>query len=291
MTRWQRWLSFLLFSVTTWMAFRSIQSVEKQEPVVSTVLKGKGAPTRYDPNRPYVVIHVGPAKTATTAIQAFLKTYRKEFRRDNWETFVPGSPLVGNLFRCFGAHVGQKHETQSSGCIEPLRALVSLAAEGKHVLISEEAFSFAYRVDYESYVGRAFFQALQPHFRVQVVSYYRRHFDRLPSIWNEKFKFKPIPGYKKWPRQKGKGIPTFVEFFEATLGVRGKTTFALGTSIRPAFCWTRSKYWNRCDWTVPWRFTFAIIIARTFWKTFTVMLFPMLQRFATCFMETNRIRH
>eukprot|EP00977_Amphora_coffeiformis_P014801 scaffold4223_cov189-Amphora_coffeaeformis.AAC.61 len=231
--------TFLVFTCISafFVAFRASDFVQKHEPASTVQEKEvKVVPKDlYNPNRPYFVLHVGPHKTATTSIQSFLMRHRQTFRKNDYEAFGPGASRMKSVINCLAAHLGQKDPTNAPECLaKPLTDLEAMAAQGKNVLFSSEQFMQTNTVDMESFAWQVFFQTLQQHFRVKVVMYYRRHFDRLPSIWNQKFKPQRGTGKSiKWPgHQNGQDIPSFLEFFEATLGVSGKTRFGLGTAFR-----------------------------------------------------------
>jgi hypothetical protein len=165
-----------------------------------------------DDTRPWMIIHVGPPKTATTTIQAGLAKYAKMLARDDDFYFVGHKAAIRekdalidvegngeNVFRIYKLWpilgFGKKDVSKD------LKKLLSL---GRHAILSAEHFTttfnspqkmyengFLYTPDgiisnhiFNSYTDE---EELLFKFRVKVVVVYRHFFDWLPSLYFQSY--------------------------------------------------------------------------------------------------------
>lgn len=141
-------------------------------------------------SRPFLVLHIGPSKTGTTSIQAFLASHRSAFQKDNYKVYILDSLLQRNTRSRYPYSLRDCLERPSllqskkyGTCYKPyLQKFVQHARMGHNVIHSHEHYA---RFDHGTQQWKDFYTTLQKHFQVKVVYYYRRNVDRLISLHNQ----------------------------------------------------------------------------------------------------------
>lgn len=182
------------------------------------------SPAALTDTRPFFILHVGLHKTGTTAIQRFMTENEQALlEMDNYKSLtIQNSDLVKGIRFCF---LQEKFDRipMNRTCYESnLDSLLDLGANGTNILLSQEDFS---SFDFSTESWKTLYQTLQEHFRVRVVVYYRRHFERLASVRNQMYKW--VDGDARtngrrnlltlWPQEGGIATPTFSSYFSSTV--------------------------------------------------------------------------
>jgi hypothetical protein len=136
-----------------------------------------------DGERPKAIIHIGPRKTGSSAIQkAMKKTYSEEVQRRNYSLIVEESRI---LVYCAMFH--ERHDEWVQACedssesLEEMgRTIATARNEGKHILISSES------LDQVSQVSHVKIKELFNGFDIHVVVVYRRFFEWMVSNFGER---------------------------------------------------------------------------------------------------------
>ncbi len=170
----------------------------------------------------FAVVHVGPHKTASTAIQQFMysKIAQDALKQDNYRCpLVPNiegshrgrgkAKNIATLIHCFfpeadkRAKVNGCHVDEEEDILRYFQLFVDGAArDGANILMSSEALDRIFNIT-------SFTNYLVPHFRVHVVVYYRRFYDWIYSLYNQ---FAKQGGRGDTQGQNGSGIISFVEW-------------------------------------------------------------------------------
>jgi hypothetical protein len=199
-----------------------------------SVLSANEKGTDHDRGRPQLVLHIGPHKTATSTIQCDF-TFHSEYL-DRTAAFV----YIGRryaecrpqgrsskyqvdtrqLISCLDRHDVIKRPCDKRTEWQQLETLLtSLAKKKKNVVISDEAFS---RMKTSTENMKLLEETLSKHFSVQVVVVYRRYYEWLLSMYNEKYK--PLfrrRRYQQWPDNHGVEIRPFVDYYRRALHNQG----------------------------------------------------------------------
>jgi len=204
------------------------------EEVKSTAPSVQNTATKPD-RRPWLLVHIGPHKTGTSTIQCEL-SFLKEYLRNRSST-----EYIGRVYRsCLSdptAHVSNTIDTRSlvrcldqhsdsSPCsdreewIEFARLLEKLAANQTNVIMSDEAISRAKLTDSNL---RLFNATVSEHFRVKLVVVYRRYWEWLLSMHNEKYKPRSYrKRFRIWPdEQGGESMESFPVYYRRLLQWQG----------------------------------------------------------------------
>jgi hypothetical protein len=180
------------------------------------------------PPLPYLVIHMGPDKTGTTAIQSFLKQHHDILEQDGYDiSFSKGSHhkahrLSGNaVLNCF---IAPKYSKRPCHLRDKMKEKLKEQVDRFHeqavqpnIVWSQEGFRWANLADNSDWPW--FLERIQPHFQIKIVVVYRRYFDWITSRYNEDYSDPEYSGTAllRWPDDpKGEGvvIPTFQTYFQ-----------------------------------------------------------------------------
>jgi hypothetical protein len=177
--------------------------------------------------RPRLIFHIGPHKTATSALQCKFTHLKETLHKEeasSWEYLgrVYGEcfekPYLRNivdtrqLVSCLNSHSDQRpcHEQKEWKALEAL--LKKLAQSHRHVILSDEAFS---RLKVTNANLKLLQETLSRYYDVTLVMVYRRYYEWVLSMHNEKYK--PLARrvkYLKWPDEKdGKALRTFPDYY------------------------------------------------------------------------------
>jgi hypothetical protein len=212
--------------------------------------------------RPRLVLHIGPHKTATSTIQCELTFLRETLRsaatheyigriyrecrpnhnnnKDEEEqrtsSFVSNVVDTRRLISCLDKHSQDKPCSDKKDWKRFEILLERLAESERHVIMSDEAFSRIKATDSNLALLSA---TLSKRFQVQVVIVYRRYWEWLLSMYNEKYK--PLPRrqkYQKWPDEGGIAVRTFPDYYRRLnnkgQGIGGYQLAAEREDVHPA---------------------------------------------------------
>jgi hypothetical protein len=187
-----------------------------------------------DDGRPQLVLHIGPHKTATSTIQCELTFHNEYLDREASFVYIgrqyseclrkrhPSKYQVDTrqLISCLDRHDVVKRPCNKRTEWQRFEALLeTIAKKNKNVIISDEAFS-RMRTSRENM--ELLEETLSKHFRVKVVVVYRRYYEWLHSMYNEKYK--PLfrrRKYQEWPDHHGVEIRPFVDYYRRALQYQG----------------------------------------------------------------------
>jgi len=199
-------------------------------PKIETVTSSKGVD-----DRPLFILHIGPGKTGSSALQAELELYGELLKEDNFY-FIGIFPLrkpsltqMGEfstemtlqMFRCFQ---DDRLFCEKNTIVEQFRQLLANhQAEGHNVIFSFENWSTLPTHELTEFKW-AILKELLSSFRVKVVMTYRRYYSWLPSLFNQYFKqhFVQIDtGVRgdNWPDGGGMVMPSFADSFDENMTV------------------------------------------------------------------------
>jgi len=185
--------------------------------------------------RPWALVHIGPHKTGTSSLQCEL-TFLKEALRDKASTEYIGrlygeclsdpSAHVRNivdtrsLVKCLDKHSDKKPCSDRTEWKNFKRLLEKLAANQTNIILSDEAFSRVRATDSNL---RLFNRTLSEFFRVQLVVVYRRYWEWLLSMYNEKYKpYSRRQHFQKWPDEHGgASMRSFPDYYRRLLKEQG----------------------------------------------------------------------
>lgn len=167
---------------------------EKKSESESSQPQSESSSQQQPPTR-YAVLHIGPHKTGTSALQASLLGMPKALEADNYRILkempgiAPGPKAAAFLAHCFidESERGRgRHKAGWDGCPEDKRKEILEAFEKfitydtKNLIISSEEF------DRRTFDVAAFHEYFVKHnLKVHVVAYYRRYYDWLRSYHNQ----------------------------------------------------------------------------------------------------------
>jgi hypothetical protein len=187
--------------------------------------------------RPQLILHIGPHKTATSASQCEL-TYLKETLHDDAsfeylgrvygecfpnknKPFTRYTVDTRKLLSCLNRHDPDKRPCNQQKEWKDFQSLLEkLAKSQRNVVLSDEAFS---RLAVTDDNLQLFHATLTKHFDVKVVIVYRRYFEWVVSMHNEKYKpLQRRERYQKWPDEKhGEAMRTFPDYYRRVLQGQG----------------------------------------------------------------------
>jgi len=177
-------------------------------------------------NKPHLIIHLGPTKTATTTIQVELTKFQNALEKDNYVylgKYQPGSSGLGVKSRILEIMQNQKcqqkvHQARFAGEERPecWKEMVNLIQEyrtnGTSIIMSAEGFSFTL-TDIQD-MGRqpidwaALHEDLGADWNIVAIVAYRRFMDWIPSARQQRDRWGPMrktPTLIQWP-PKGKHL-------------------------------------------------------------------------------------
>ena len=183
-------------------------------------------------HRPYFIIHAGPDKTGTTAIQNFLQKHASLLEKDGYDiSFSKGSPNKARLqsasflLNCFifhkyvqrPCHSNPKTQAQTLRTLEAFFNASHPNNNNNNILWSTEGFRWAKLGENPDWPW--FLEQLQPHYRIRFVVVYRRYFDWLSSRYNEDHRSSEYSGvaFLRWPddlEQGGIDVPSFAQYWQ-----------------------------------------------------------------------------
>jgi hypothetical protein len=186
--------------------------------------------------KPMFVLHIGPPKTATSAIQCDLTRYRKELYESASVAYL------GRIYgHCLKSEDGKEHSFDPKSLIDSCfengnckeqdawksleSELAYLSAQKKHVILSGESFAKMQVISRNHDDNRKLLYDLVNKYypgRMRVAIVYRRYYEWLHSMWNEwnkpfvngngdDLKYKPT--YQNWPSEGGKRCSTFLSYY------------------------------------------------------------------------------
>ena len=220
------------------------------------------------PHLPYLILHMGPDKTGTTSVQAFLERNRDlALNQDRYFTGWSRAAKVSASFRykrseimnCLVQQAGTcsksntpKQQHQWKNNLEALKN--SSYNHGKrHLIFSDESFRWMMVRNNDDW--NEFLRYTQQYFRVQVILVYRRYFEWIYSRYNQEWKTKReniLPKLMHWPKshcKRGHVTPNFERYYQweryGTCGCQGR---AIKIKKKLSDEWTCKVYFaNRFD--------------------------------------------
>ena len=211
--------------------------------------------------RPLVVLHIGPHKTASSTIQCeFTHHYEVLYKEASFAYIGRQYPEcqqkrstrtryqvdTRQLVSCLNRHDADNRPCDKRSEWKDFETLLeALARKKKNVIISDEVFA---RMTTSSESMELLKETLSRRFRVKVVVVYRRYYEWLFSMYNEKYK--PLgrrSRYQEWPgSHHGIEMRTFVDYYRRSLqyeGFGGYQLKAEKANLHPA-------EWLRQLWTL-----------------------------------------
>ena len=187
-------------------------------------------------SRPLIVLHIGPHKTASSTIQCEFTHHREFLYREASFAYIgrhyrecrrKPSPrpryqvYTRQLISCLDRHDADKRPCDRRKEWKDFETLLeALARANKNVIISDEAFS---RLTTSSETMELLKTTLSRHFRVKVVVVYRRYYEWLLSMYNEKYK--PLRRRSRYQERPGShhgiAMRTFVDYYRRSLQYEG----------------------------------------------------------------------
>ena len=194
------------------------QPKSEQEPKVAKKKKTKNF--EFDPNKPFMIVHIGPSKTATSTIQRDSVNYLENpLAQDGYVyvgKFAQGNarknikvPMLFEKDDCFqqAAAVNFTQTPELPDCWhERMAGILKLAKKNTSFVFSDEAYS--YRPRYQGKYDAEYYQnlrlAFQDHFNILIIPVYRRYAEWVLSAIKEQNR-RGCLWNGQWPNQpKGK---------------------------------------------------------------------------------------
>mmetsp|Transcript_17353 Transcript_17353/g.29925 ORF Transcript_17353/g.29925 Transcript_17353/m.29925 type:complete len:469 (+) Transcript_17353:67-1473(+) len=169
--------------------------------------------------KPIAVLHIGPHKTGTTALQRFITEHELELRNDGfhmpWKMKSYESANEFQFASCFltGNRKVQMSSRRNDICPpEELPRLQKLGQEGKSIFLSAEAFSYITDV-------APLAEFLEHYWDVHIIYFHRWYYDWLFSNHNQTIKVilkQAMGNFDKFIANRGRGklLRSFVVQFE-----------------------------------------------------------------------------
>ena len=186
--------------------------------------------------KPMFVLHIGPPKTATSAIQCDLTRYRKELYESASVAYL------GRIYgHCLKSEDGKEHSFDPKSLIDSCfengnckehdawksleSELAYLSAQKKHAILSGESFARMQVISHNHDDNRKLLYDLVNKYypgRMRVAIVYRRYYEWLHSMWNSRNKpfvngngddVKYLPTHRNWPSEGGKRCSTFLSYY------------------------------------------------------------------------------
>lgn len=144
------------------------------------------------PRRPQAVVHVGPHKTGTTAIQSSFRKYSKDVKKDSYEYLLRGMYfghcLVGN------APEGQwKEKCQGQPMTNLQNQIRKARSQKKNIVVSSESLDRTDKQDPDK------MRQILPEYEIHVVVTYRRFYDWIVSLAGQIYRMNHGMGWDAWP--------------------------------------------------------------------------------------------
>lgn len=178
-------------------------------------------------DKPYFVLHIGPPKSATTAIQCGLERISGELARQDGYFYLGNACIPGQSIQLengvqsikmfdFVANLNERRGTNNGGNESTfLRDAESLLLyhrrRGHNLVMSSE--HFISRMKESEDVWKDLSNLLDG-FQVKIVVGYRHYAQWIPSMYYQRNQGEP---YLKWPHEGGLTYPSFEEYLEQHL--------------------------------------------------------------------------
>jgi hypothetical protein len=197
----------------------------KTESITSSLFDDKNDDTTSkQEGRPFFIIHIGPAKTATTSIQCGLERISGELARLDNFYYVGNSCRVGQQvtmrnniksLRMYPFVLSLKSDASNLQILNETKELFDFhRRDGHHMIMSSEHFTSKITNDDGEIVWKRLSYLLEG-FRVRIIIGYRHYFDLLPSMYYQEHQDEK---YLQWKNEGGRHHPSFQEYLERHLG-------------------------------------------------------------------------
>lgn len=184
---------------------------------------------------PYFILHIGPAKTATTTLQSILSKVRTKLSDDHYKYVGPGSTNWGEIIRGLTFKCQRKLSKLPAGsvpqCWEPFHRLLRESRDnGINVFLSAETFSYRwFNLDKGQSISQPFYwPALEGSLEgwdVHVVLSYRRYFEWLVSAIKQR-DYDRSMNKNSWPeRSKPHFEPLWIQVLQHLNGTANQDDF------------------------------------------------------------------
>lgn len=202
----EMWIVVPLLLFVCAVPFFTVMQQSADGPVPNGLQAALAAPTPKK-NGPLFVLHVGPAKTATTSLQYMLNQYEPLLLEDNYVYVGANSTSLSNPFdgRCL-----RRLKKGDSSCWKIFMSeLETHRKQGHNIVLSNEVISL--QANTNEIVWDLLKAAIQPWMpNVRVIVGYRHLHNFVPSTHYE------LQRNQRWPsvKEHGKPVTPFTKFYE-----------------------------------------------------------------------------